>query len=188
MSRLEAQNIAKKNGLRLSIQGPPTENCKGFSNYTSSLDDWLGTCPWDIVQFNVGMWLGDVFQDGYTDMMDYTDQLTRVVEQIREHSPTAHIVFALTTPSPFDSYKTWPNKDTCPHYDKFHKVGFVQQLNDAAIATLSKFSVTINDRYSIIQPELDQYQKPCDVHYNDKGYELLAKQDLAVFTKLLGLH
>ena len=109
-----------------------------------------------------------------------------VVESIREHSPAAHIVFALTTPSPFDSNTTWPTS-SCKNYGLFHKSGFVPKLNEEAVSSLSKINVTINDRYSVIHRELEKYQFPCDVHFTELGYALMAKQDLRVFADILGL-
>jgi len=177
---VETQRIAKNNSLKLSVQGAPT-NCGGFANYKKRLSHWLGTCQWDVVQFNVGMHYHSL------NMTEYTDELTMVVEEIRAHSPTAHIIFALTTPSPFDSDATWPNKETCKNLPQFHKSGFVQTLNNAASVSLRKINVTINDRYSIIHPMLGRYQKPCDIHYTKEGYELMARHDLEIFSNILGI-
>jgi len=177
---VETQRIAKNNSLKLSVQGAPT-NCGGFANYKKRLSHWLGTCEWDVVQFNVGMHYHSL------NMTEYTDELTMVVNEIRTHSPAAHIIFALTTPSPFDSNATWPNKETCKNYNNFHKSGFVQTLNNEASVSLRKMNVTINDRYSIVQPMLGHHQRPCDVHYTKGGYELMAMHDLDIFSNILGV-
>jgi len=178
---LHTQPLARQNNLKLSIQGAPT-NCGVVGNYKKRLSTWLGTCEWDLVQFNIGMhW------HGVNNVTDYTHQLAWVVNEIRTHSPAAHVVFALTTPSPFDSNDTWPNKETCNNYDKFHKSGFVPTINNAASVSLRKMNVTINDRYSIVQPELGRYQHPCDIHYTTEGYKFMASHDLEFFSNALGI-
>ncbi len=175
----ETQNIINSSGLRLSVQGAPT-NCGGFPLYGERLSRWLGDCQWDLVQFNVGMHYHS------SSLAEYSNELSMVVESIREHSPAAQIVFALTTPSPFDSNTTWPTS-SCKNYGLFHKSGFVPKLNEEAVSSLSKINVTINDRYSVIHRELEKYQFPCDVHFTELGYALMAKQDLRVFADILGL-
>jgi hypothetical protein len=131
------------------------------------------------VQFNVGMHFHD------SNMTNYSNKLIRVVESIREHSPASHVLFALTTPSPFDSSATIPDMSTCKNYNRFFKAGLVQKLNHEAIVSLAEINVTINDRYSVIRPVLEQFQRPCDIHYTPEGYVLLAKHDLSVFVSIL---
>lgn len=173
------QNIVESRGLNFSVQGAPN-NCGPFHVFKTNLSSWLGLCTWDLVQFNVGMHYRS------SNMTDYINELIAVVKRIGEHSPSAHIVFALTTPSPFDSNLTMPNITTCKNYNLFHKAGFVSKLNTAAEMGLSRFNVTINDRYSVIQPVLGQYQKSCDIHYTNEGYRFLAEHDLGVLERSLG--
>jgi len=172
------RHIVRLEGLQLSVQSPPT-NCAGFSSYRSHLSSWLGNCTLDLVQFNIGMHYHK------SNMTDYVNELTMVVEEIRKHSPAAHIVFALTTPSPFDSNATRPNSTTCVNFNKFHQLGFVHKLNAEARKSLSEMDVTINDRYSVVHPVLEQYQKPCDVHFTPEGSLIMARHDLEVFARIL---
>merc|ERR1712032_19729 len=107
-----------------NLHGPP-DNCGGFGHYSENLLSWLGECPWDVIQFNVGMH----FHGDYNISERYQEGLTMVVEKLRRHSPDASIIFALTTPSPFDSNDTTPDEATCTNYHRFHKIGFVSKLN-----------------------------------------------------------
>jgi hypothetical protein len=159
----------------VSIHGAPT-NCGGFQRYNESLDAWLGTCPWGLIHFNIGMHYNG-------DPNTYAVELGRIVTRMRQHSPDAHIVFATTTPSPLDSPDTVP-KSTC--HNHFHKAGFVSELNLAS-RVLKLRNVTINDRYTMIHPHLGEYQNPCDVHFSQAGYRSIAVHDWQIFTKLLGL-
>ena len=171
-----------------NIQGAPT-NCAGFAKYRMGLKDWLGYCPWDLVQFNVGMHFHPELLDNSTSWPEqYRKEITNIVNQIRAHSPSTHIVFALTTPSPFDSAATTPKRATCPHYDKFHKAGFATSLNDVARSLSQELGIIINDRYSAILPVLEQYQMECNIHYYGEGYEFLARQDWKFLSAALSLN
>ena len=106
----------------------------------------------NLLQFNVG-------QHFHSDNMTlYAQNLIQVVTRLREHSPGAHIVFALTTPSPFDSANTIPNRTTCSNYDRFFKAGHVSMLNKVAEQTLEPLGAIINDRYAAIHPRMGAFQ------------------------------
>lgn len=175
------RNLQDINGLNLTVHGAPN-NCGGFDLFKTNLSSWLGICPWDLVQFNVGL---HYWSRNMTNMTSYISELTAVVSKIRSHSPSAHIVFALTTPSPFDSNLTVPDITSCKNYGSFFKAGVVSKLNDAARMGLSKMNVTINDRYSLVLPFLGKYQRPCDVHYHEEGYRFMAYHDLDIFSDIL---
>lgn len=161
------------------------DNCRGFEYYFDNLQKWLGHCPWDVIQFNVGHHFHSKGEDYDTYSARYQAELTRVVQQLRSHTPDASIVFALTTPSPFDSKDTYPDRATCRHYNEYHKEGFVSKLNDLARQLAPALNITINDRYQVIQPVLGEYQKRCDIHYTAAGYQVLANNDMAVISKVL---
>mmetsp|Transcript_14702 Transcript_14702/g.21687 ORF Transcript_14702/g.21687 Transcript_14702/m.21687 type:complete len:378 (+) Transcript_14702:103-1236(+) len=162
-------------------------NCYDFENYREQLVQvWLGDCPWDVIQFNVGHHFHEEKNETSTEMSTrYHDNLIWVIEQLRTHSPGASIVLALSTPSPFDSIDTYPNETHCSYFHKFHKAGFISKLNDIARRVASRSNVMINDRYQAILPFVGQYQRDCDIHYKDDGNKLLAKNDLGVISKAL---
>jgi len=168
-----------------NIQGAPV-NCGGFALYNSSLSTWLGDCSWDLVQFNVGMHFYPNQHHG-TWQAEYASEIKKIVERIKEHSPRTKIVFASTTPSPKDSAATFPNETSCKNFNLFHKEGVVPTLNEFASSLTKELGIYYNDRYSVIHPVLGDYQKPCDVHYTDEGYDLMATNDWALFVRLLGL-
>jgi hypothetical protein len=166
---------------KANIHGAPT-NCGGFGNFKKSLKLWLGSCPWDLIQFNVGMHFNS--KHGFA---KYQLELAKVFGWLREHSPNAKIVFALTTPSPFDSNATFPDEKTCKNYHLFHKQGIIPKMNEAARKISARYNVTINDRYSAIHPMMEKYQLPCDIHFEEAGYELLARNDWEVIKQALHL-
>jgi hypothetical protein len=179
--------VASLPGKKANIRNSPA-NCKNFNRYKEDdgLLHWLGDCPWDLVQFNVGQWFRPTNRTYWQD--EYEHGFRFVVTTIREHSPQAKIVFALTTPSPFDSNATYPDEATCPNYDKFHKQGFIPALNDFARSLADELGdVHINDRFSAILPTLGKYQRECDIHYHDRGYTLMAQHDWFIFSSILNL-
>eukprot|EP00310_Coccolithus_braarudii_P023622 CAMPEP_0183345282 /NCGR_PEP_ID=MMETSP0164_2-20130417/10761_1 /TAXON_ID=221442 /ORGANISM="Coccolithus pelagicus ssp braarudi, Strain PLY182g" /LENGTH=249 /DNA_ID=CAMNT_0025516413 /DNA_START=9 /DNA_END=755 /DNA_ORIENTATION=+ len=171
------QMFAKSNVA--TIHAAP-ENCGGFPYYEQALPLWLGTCSWDVIQFNVGMHF-------HGSLKNYRGELVHVTKRIMLHSPNAHIVFALTTPSPFDSADTYPDRATCKNYNKFHKQGWIGKLNAAAREALEPLGVVINDRYAAIHPVLGKHQRACDVHFGGDGYKLLATNDWHIISGLLPL-
>ena len=182
---VETYNMFHPLGIA-NIHGAP-DNCGGFERYDSHLTQWLGICTWDVIQFNVGMHFHPkrTTANSSTTQQQYKDSIVRIVTKLREHSPNADIVVALTTPSPYDSNDTYPDTATCKNYNLFHKGGFVTSLNKWARQLAPKLNVTINDRYQSIQPFLGKYQRPCDVHFKLEGYQHLAKQDWGVISNLI---
>lgn len=166
-----------------NILGSPT-NCASFNRYENFLKDWLGHCPWDVVQFNVGMHFHPKANDLSWEE-EYANGIRDIVHAIRTHSPKTKVVFALTTPSPFDSMATFPNKSTCQHYDLFHKAGFVSAMNDVVLSLAGELGLVLNDRYSLVLPNLQDYQNDCDIHFNNQGNIVLAKHDWEVISSLL---
>jgi len=123
-----------------------------------------------------------------------------IIHTIHQEKPKAKIIIALTTPSPYDTKATYPNKDPsiCPYYTKFHREGFVSSMNHiiwkifednekekkkktASIPNDRTTTVAaglwgINDRYSHVIQNLFEYQMPCNIHFNDRGYRHLARK------------
>ena len=158
-------------------------NCVGFSKYKEFLPKWLGNKPWDIIQFNIGHW------NLRMDIDEYRSELTDIFDRLQVLAPKADIVFALTTPSPFDSPTINISKSTCPNgvYDKLAPKGNAQKLNEIAIDVVQSYNKNdtttttsvfhINDRYNLVLPELQKYQWECNIHFSDYGYDYIAKHD-----------
>ena len=176
----------------IHLAGAPA-NCYGFEQYIyhDSLLHWLGPCKWDFVQFNIGLHFHPKPEGDWRE--EYEQGLREIVQLIHEHSPSAKIVIALTTPSPLDTEATYPLDDgSCPHLAKFHKTGFISSMNDVVKSMLGGNETIpglwgFNDRYSLLTPHLIDYQLPCDVHYTPMGYELLAEQDWKTLVTALNM-
>jgi hypothetical protein len=168
-------------------------NCGGFGNYFDHLDTWLGLCSWDIIQFNVGAHFhvgqgksNQTFVPSDAMYSAYEAGLLDVTTRLQQHSPNTDIIFAFTTPSPFDSLETMPSEKSCVKYKKFQPAGYVSFLNYVANKTLGKLNVSMIDRYSAVYPALNKNQIACDIHFKENGYKLLAEADWKVVrSKLL---
>lgn len=177
---------------------PAPTNCVGFSAYRAHLSTWLGECPWDLIQFNVGMHYHP--RAGYgDDLEEYERQLDEVLQALHTHSPQAHLVLATTTPSPFDTDGTTPDRETCPHYDRFHERGYVAKLNHVVHQVAEKWTATkslsvgVSERYDAVINDLKAWQTPCDIHFKTKpggispGYRRIAQADWTIASRTLHL-
>eukprot|EP00316_Scyphosphaera_apsteinii_P017603 CAMPEP_0119334694 /NCGR_PEP_ID=MMETSP1333-20130426/87846_1 /TAXON_ID=418940 /ORGANISM="Scyphosphaera apsteinii, Strain RCC1455" /LENGTH=199 /DNA_ID=CAMNT_0007345049 /DNA_START=69 /DNA_END=665 /DNA_ORIENTATION=- len=171
---------------RINLHAAP-QNCFGFSKYWKYLRIWLGTCAWNAVQFNIGAHVGG---NGTGSLAAYARDLKHVIEEIRRHSPQARVIVAATTPSPWDSAATQPRREECSPahaYDRLHVAGAVPQLNQVAQQVASNLSAVYNDRYAVVYGNLSNLQRPCDIHFQEQGYRLLAANDWRVIAATVGV-
>lgn len=186
----ESMHTDKRWMRRINLHEAP-ENCGGFAEYWHGLSTWLGSCAWDLIQFNVGAHVG---KQGTGDLGAYARDLKRVIGKVRQHSPQARVVIAATTPSPFDSEATRPTKSNCSritayptNYGWLHVAGAVSTLNRVAKQVADQLSVLYNDRYAVIHPNISSLQRTCDIHFLKEGYSLLASHDSRFLAAALGL-
>ena len=109
---------------------------------------------------------------------------------LRRLAPNALLVFAATTPSPFDSNATFPNfliGNCLKRGHLFLRGGVVPEYNRIAQKVMAEMNVAFNDRYSAVNSDLRSFQNRCDIHYNPEGYNFLAENDWDVFARLLRL-
>jgi len=171
-------------GSKANIHTAPT-NCGPFEKYDDSLDSWLGNQSWDVVQFNVGLHHLARYQED--DFLTFDFKMRSVIDRIHSHSPEAIVVFASTTPSPYDSQDSIPDLQTCIQWffgeywmnllQDIYPEGMISSMNDVARLIASEYGVLVNDRYSVVAPVLKEEQIPCDIHFRDSGYERLALSD-----------
>jgi len=132
----------------------------------SYAENWLsGTNRvWDVVHFNVG--LHDIFRDPdnsappRTPVETYQENLVKIVNIIRKDSPCAVIVFALTTP-------ILPQEGRLPED--------VEVYNSAATNILADQNVYINDLYSQMLPNQDEYHVADGTHFTPEGNQFNAE-------------
>ena len=131
-------------------------------------EQWLGTKQWDVIVFNFG--LHDLARidslkkynviDGKqaVSIEEYKRNLTTIVEKLKE--TTATIIFANTT--------------VVPDNAAGRKVEDVAIYNAAAQEIMKKNGIKVIDLYTLSEKVHPENSKPGNVHYTEKGYELLA--------------
>lgn len=139
------------------------ENCGPTANGLKKLPVWLGEGKWDIIQFNFGI------HDRKTPLADYEQRLESIATQLK--ATGARVVWASTTPAA-EGVKDTSNADLVAR-------------NEVAAKVMQKHGVAINDLYAWIQPDLEKYQNPNDVHFSNAGYDRLAEQVATTIAKIV---
>jgi lysophospholipase L1-like esterase len=152
--------------------GPTT---RGVEN----IEKWLGNREWDLVMFNFG--LHDmVYKDSTkkydvvhgkisVSLEDYRKNLQHIVSKLKE--TTATVVFITTT--------------VVPENAAGRKVEDPAKYNQVALEVMKKNGIEVLDLYQKSQAIHPQNSKPGNVHYTEKGYELLAEPIIARIKSLL---
>jgi hypothetical protein len=160
---------------KVNVHRPKT-NCRWSAFGDENVLQWIGDEKWDLIHFNFGLW--DWYgwkQDNKATPQSYAKSLEGVVLKLK--TSEAKLVFAVTTP---------------PCIGPEKKVQFMvtkeraEEFNRSALTVMKKHGVAINDLYSAIDKDRSKYQRgENDVHYNDLGRDLLARQVAKVISKEL---
>ena len=144
-----------------------------------SLEVWLNHREWDMIVFNFG--LHDlVYKDEQkkydvvngkisVSLEDYRKNLEIIVAKLKE--TTAKLLFVTTT--------------VVPENSAGRKVEDPAKYNEVAVSVMKKNGIQVVDLYSASLSIHPQNSKPGNVHYTDKGYELLAEELVKSIKSLL---
>lgn len=149
------------------------ENCQGTTNGILNIDRWLGTTHWDIIHFNFG--LHDLKHvDPVTgknsnkkedplqaDLKQYKKNLKKIIKRLKETD--AKLIFATTTPYP--RHPAGPLRD----------FEMSKKYNKTALKIMKKNKIMINDLYSFVLPRMEELQIEQNVHFTEKGSQILGK-------------
>ena len=160
---------------RANIHRVPT-NCGATSKVVAELDRWLGDGRWDLVHFNFGLHDVRRLETGMINVSpeQYEANLRTIVERLKRTG--ARLIWATTTPAPGRQRPgQYPrNPDDIPAY------------NAIAQRVMTEHGVTINDLYTAVLPRIRELQPPHDVHFNARGYDVLAERVTAGVAAALG--
>jgi lysophospholipase L1-like esterase len=163
--------------------GNGAENCSGTTFGVKSIDRWLGAQKWDVIHFNFGLHdLKHVKKPG-DDLIspDLSDPQQATAEQYRKNleeivkklkGTGAKLIFATTTPVPEGAKGRTP--DMPPKY------------NEVALKVMQENGILVDDLFALVEPNVEKYQLPKDVHYKPAGYKALAQQVAGMIEKELG--
>lgn len=155
VSRAYTLGVRKILAGRANLHRAP-ENCGPTSNGLKKLDVWLasaGSAKWDVIYFNFGI------HDRATPLADYEKRLTEIIARLQRTG--AKVIWASTTPVPRDDTKKQTPES-------------IVERNAAAARLAQQHDVPVDDLFTFITPHLAATQKPGDVHFSERGYELLA--------------
>jgi len=143
-----------------------------------SIDSWLGNKEWDVILFNFG--LHDMVHKDSLNKYDLNFKVAVTLDDYRKNlevivaklKKTKSKVFFITT-------------TTVPENAAGRKVEDPAIYNKVALEVMKSSSIEVVDLYAtslIIHPE---NSKPGNVHYTDRGYELLAAPIIKTITSAL---
>ena len=161
----------------------PPENCR-FAHYIlRSFNLWIedmNVDSFDVVHWNAGLWdtLRIYGDDCLTRYDDYIDTLNRIQSRIERLFPNAVSIFATSTPVRESGFIT--------DYEMRYNAD-VERYNAAAIETLSKRGVIINDLYSLLKDVPDSYHSDQTHFYTAAATELIGTQVNSVICDALGI-
>ncbi len=152
------------------------ENCQGTKYGVQHVDRWLsmGGGNWDVIHFNFGLHdMKHVNADTgknsnspsdppQSTLVEYQKQLAEIVSKLKQTD--AKLIFATTTPVPPGDVRPFRSVDAPPRY------------NEAAVNIMRDHNIAVNDLYSFAAGQLDQIQRPANVHFTAAGSIALAEQ------------
>ena len=141
----------------------PAANCGSTDKGLQSLDNWLGDKKWDVIHFNWG--LHDLkYVDGKqpTPLKQYEANLQQLAQRLKKTK--AKLIWCSTTPVP-DGKLSPPRKNED-----------VQAYNDVALKVMQEHGIEVDDLYAFALPQLEEIQRPNNVHFLAEGSEKLAEQ------------
>ncbi len=143
---------------RIPENGGPTIN--GLAH----MEKWLASGKWDVIHFNFGLHDLKIMPDGkhQVEVEQYANNLNVIVQRLK--GTGAKLIWATTTPVPEGKLDPPRHSGDAPIY------------NAAALPVMEANHVAIDDLYSFALPRLAEIQQHENVHYNEAGYEALAKQ------------
>jgi lysophospholipase L1-like esterase len=156
-------------------------SCEGTTMGVKHIDDWLGDTKWDVIHFNFGLHdikhidpetgknsknLNDPQQ---ANPEQYGKNLRVIVQKLKASG--AKLIFATTTPYPDKLGK------------QMRTPGMPAIYNKIAIEIMKKNDIVINDLYSYVLPRMEKLQRPKNVHFTEKGYQVIGNEVAEIITK-----
>jgi acyl-CoA thioesterase-1 len=140
----------------------PGANCGPTSRGVESIDAWLGDGKWDVIHFNWGLHdLKKIEGKHQVPIDQYEKNLKQLVERLKRTG--AKLVWCSTTPVPEGCSPPRTNDD-------------VLAYNAVAKKIMDAEEIAIDDLYAFALPQLDEIQRPANVHFTPEGSKVLAEQ------------
>ena len=140
----------------------PEGNCR-FAKYTlRGIFDWKKDMHGSrIVHWNNGLWdICNLFGDGlFTSEEEYVENMLRIAKILKaEHEV---VIFATTTP--------------VSEKNQYNKNSDIKRYNDILVPKLQEMGILINDLYSAVAENIDEYISEDNIHMSESGIALCAR-------------
>lgn len=157
---------------KANVHRPPS-NCGPTSNGVKNIRAWLSDGDWSVIHFNFGLHDLKLMEDGkqQVSLDEYERNLREIAVLLKATGAT--IILATTTPVPNGAQTPVRRTEDVPAY------------NAAALRVARDFGFAVDDLYALCMPQLTEIQRPQNVHFTGKGYEVLATQVAASIQKAL---
>lgn len=141
----------------------PNDNCR-FSFYTlRNIKTWEdGIKGADVIHWNNGLWdVSDRYGDGNLVSAEiYVETMLRIARILKKMSKV--VIFATTTP-------------VRPVPEATEDNGDIVRYNELIVPKLRELGVLINDLHSVVEPHIDTYICPDNVHLSPAGIDACAE-------------
>jgi acyl-CoA thioesterase-1 len=153
--------------------------CGGTTQGVNEIDIYLSEKKWDIIHFNFGLHdikhidpitgknSKNLSHPHQASPEQYEKNLIEIVEKLKLTG--AKLIFATTTPYPDKLGK------------QMRSPGMPKVYNEVALKVMGNNGIEINDLYGLVLPRMEELQRPNNVHFLEKGSEVLAEH----ITKIL---
>ncbi|MBR5152160.1 MAG: SGNH/GDSL hydrolase family protein [Clostridia bacterium] len=129
--------------------------------------DWLKEC--DVIHWNNGLWnINDLGDGPFTEVEDYCKCMVRIARILKSYTP--NVIFATTTP-------------TRPPYFWMLCNENIEKYNKAICEVLVKEGIVINDLYTPLYNNMEQYISPEDLHHLTEEGEVFCAELVAQSVK-----
>ena len=161
----------------------PSENCRFAQYILRSFNMWteeINAGEYDVIHWNAGLWdtLRIYGDECLTPLDTYLEFLKRIQGRIERLYPNAKSIFATSTPVRESGF--------IPDYEMRYNAD-VERYNAAAIETLSKRGVIINDLYALLKDTPDSYHSDQTHFYTAEATELIGGQVNSVICEALNI-
>lgn len=164
ISRGYTQAIRKALLGKANVHRAPA-NCGSSATGIKKLSVWLEGGPWDVIHFNFGI------HDRSTSDKLYASNLEQIVVELEKtHS---RLIWANTTPTVSEQNSEHFTPERCA------------SLNAIAGEIMQRHQIPVDDLCSLVQPRLAELQQSGNVHFTDKGYDVLGAQVAAEILEIL---
>lgn len=147
----------------------PEENCRFSSYLLNSLRFYLAEFPTpDIIHFNAGLWDAAILypEDGCFIGVDaYAENMKKILRVLKNTG--AKIIFATTTPV------SDAKKNLVGPMPPAHRNEDIISRNKSVLETFKGEDIYINDLFSLIYDNREEYLRDDMIHPNEKGIKIL---------------